>query len=223
MLNLRKFTPMKEFLSKLRKDYGKMGLDEKDLHPDPYKQFEKWLTEAANAGVVEPDAFTLSTVSAEGKPSSRILLLRNFDHRGFTFYTNYESQKGRDIAENPHVAMNFFWTDVERQVRVCGVAMKISTMESMDYFKSRPRASQIGAWASEQSRELVSREMLEQKIKDIEDRFRGKTVEKPPHWGGYIIKPETIEFWQGRPSRLHDRFLYTHKGNGNWSIKRLNP
>jgi pyridoxamine 5'-phosphate oxidase len=214
---------MKEFLSKLRKDYGKMGLDENDLNPDPYKQFEKWFTEAANAGVVEPDAFTLSTVSAEGKPSSRIVLLRNFDNRGFTFYTNYESQKGRELEQNPYVAMNFFWTDVERQIRICGRAGKIPVLESMDYFRSRPRASQIGAWASEQSRELVSREMLENRITEIEKKFHGKDVEKPPHWGGFLVKPESIEFWQGRPSRLHDRFLYTHNVSGHWEIKRLNP
>jgi pyridoxamine 5'-phosphate oxidase len=214
---------MKEFLSKLRKDYGKMGLDENDLNPDPYKQFEKWFTEAANAGVVEPDAFTLSTVSAEGKPSSRIVLLRNFDNRGFTFYTNFESQKGRELEQNPNVAMNFFWTDVERQIRICGKAGKISIMESMDYFRSRPRASQIGAWASEQSRELISREMLENRIAEIEKKFHGKDVEKPPHWGGFLVKPESIEFWQGRPSRLHDRFLYTHNVLGHWEIKRLNP
>jgi pyridoxamine 5'-phosphate oxidase len=214
---------MKEFLSKLRKDYGKMGLDEKDLNPDPLKQFEKWITEAANAGVVEPDAFTLSTVAAQGIPSSRIVLLRNFDHRGFTFYTNYESQKGRELEHNPYVAMNFFWPDLERQIRICGRAGKIPVLESMDYFRSRPRASQIGAWASEQSRELISREMLENRIAEIEKKFQGRDVEKPPHWGGFLVKPESIEFWQGRPSRLHDRFLYTAAGNGNWEIKRLNP
>ena len=214
---------MKEFLSKLRKDYGKMGLDEKDLSPDPFKQFEKWITEAANAGVIEPDAFTLSTVSAEGKPSSRIVLLRNFDNRGFTFYTNYESQKGRELEQNPYVAMNFFWTDVERQIRICGRAGKITVLESMEYFRSRPRASQIGAWASEQSRELMSREMLENRIAEIEQKFHGKDVEKPPHWGGFLVKPESVEFWQGRPSRLHDRFLYSATGVGTWEIKRLNP
>lgn len=214
---------MKEFLSKLRKDYGKMGLDEKDLSPDPFKQFEKWFTEAANAEVLEPDAFTLSTVSAEGKPSSRIVLLRNFDQRGFTFYTNYESQKGRELEQNPHVAMNFFWTDLERQIRICGMAGKITVLESMDYFRSRPRASQIGAWASEQSRELLSREMLENRISEIEQKFHGKDVEKPPHWGGFLVKPASVEFWQGRPSRLHDRFLYTATGDGTWEIKRLNP
>jgi pyridoxamine 5'-phosphate oxidase len=214
---------MKEFLSKLRKDYGKMGLDEKGLNPNPLKQFEKWITEAANAGVVEPDAFTLSTVAAQGIPSSRIVLLRNFDHRGFTFYSNYESQKGRELEHNPYVAMNFFWPDLERQIRICGRAGKIPVLESMDYFRSRPRASQIGAWASEQSRELISREMLENRIAEIEKKFQGRDVEKPPHWGGFLVKPESIEFWQGRPSRLHDRFLYTAAGNGNWERKRLNP
>lgn len=214
---------MKEFLAKLRKDYGKMGLQETDLNPDPIKQFETWFTEAANAEILEPNAFTLSTVSALGKPSSRIVLLRNFDYRGFTFYTNYNSQKGSDIAANPNVAMNFFWTDMERQIRISGTAERISTLESIDYFKSRPRASQIGAWASDQSKELTSRDLLETRIADIEKQFAGKDVEKPPFWGGFCVKPETIEFWQGRPSRLHDRLRYTRQENGGWKIERLNP
>ncbi|MCG9911550.1 MAG: pyridoxamine 5'-phosphate oxidase [Flavobacteriales bacterium] len=214
---------MKEFLSKLRKDYGKMGLSEKDLNPDPYKQFEKWFTEAANAEVIEPNAFTLSTVSKEGIPSSRIVLLRNFDYKGFYFYTNYTSDKAQDIAENPFVCMNFFWTDVERQIRIQGRAEKISTLESMDYFKSRPRASQIGAWASDQSTPISSREELEQKIKEIETKFKGKDVEKPPFWGGFRIVPVSFEFWQGRPSRLHDRFRFTPKADKSWEITRLNP
>lgn len=214
---------MKEFLAKLRKDYGKMGLREADLNPDPIKQFETWFTEAANAEILEPNAFTLSTVSALGKPSSRIVLLRNFDYRGFTFYTNYNSQKGTDMAANPNVAMNFFWTDMERQIRINGTAERISTLESIDYFKSRPRASQIGAWASDQSKELTSRELLENRIADIEKQFAGKDVEKPPFWGGFCVKPETIEFWQGRPSRLHDRLRYTRQENGGWKIERLNP
>lgn len=207
----------------MRKDYGKMGLREADLNPDPIKQFETWFTEAANAEILEPNAFTLSTVSALGKPSSRIVLLRNFDYRGFTFYTNYNSQKGTDMAANPNVAMNFFWTDMERQIRINGTAERISTLESIDYFKSRPRASQIGAWASDQSKELTSRELLENRIADIEKQFAGKDVEKPPFWGGFCVKPETIEFWQGRPSRLHDRLRYTRQENGGWKIERLNP
>lgn len=214
---------MKEFLAKLRKDYGKMGLSELDLNPDPIKQFESWFTEAANAEILEPNAFTLSTVSALGKPSSRIVLLRNFDYRGFTFYTNYDSRKGSDIAANPNVAMNFFWADLERQIRINGIAERISTLESIDYFKSRPRASQIGAWASDQSKELASRELLEARIAEIEKQFAGKDVEKPPFWGGFCIKPETIEFWQGRPSRLHDRLRYTRIPNAEWKIERLNP
>lgn len=214
---------MKEFLAKLRKDYGKMGLQESDLNPDPVKQFETWFTEAANAEILEPNAFTLSTVSALGKPSSRIVLLRNFDYRGFIFYTNYDSQKGSDIASNPNVAMNFFWVDMERQIRISGMAERISTLESIDYFKSRPRASQIGAWASDQSRELVSREVLETRIAKYEKQFAGKDVEKPPFWGGFCVKPETIEFWQGRPSRLHDRLRYTRQSEGGWKIERLNP
>lgn len=214
---------MKEFLSKLRKDYGKMGLNEADLHADPVQQFETWFTEAANAGILEPNAFTLSTVSADGVPTSRIVLLRNFDHRGFTFYTNYNSQKGKDMAENPNVAMNFFWADVERQIRISGTVERIGTLESMDYFKSRPRASQIGAWASEQSLPLASRELLESRIAEVEKKFAGKDVEKPPFWGGICVKPRSIEFWQGRPSRLHDRLRYTRLADGGWKIERLNP
>jgi pyridoxamine 5'-phosphate oxidase len=214
---------MKEFLSKLRKDYGKMGLSEKDLNPDPFRQFEKWFTEAANAEVTEPNAFTLSTVSKEGIPSSRIVLLRNFDYKGFYFYTNYNSDKAQDIAENPFVCMNFFWTDMERQIRIQGRAEKISTLESIDYFKSRPRASQIGAWASDQSKPISSRDELEQKVKEFEARFKGRDVEKPPFWGGFRIVPVLFEFWQGRPSRLHDRFRFTPRADKSWEITRLNP
>lgn len=214
---------MKEFLAKLRKDYGLMGLSEKDLYPEPIKQFEKWFTESANAGILEPNAFTLSTVSAVGIPTSRIVLLRNFDARGFTFYSNYESKKGSDIQANSNVSMNFFWPDLERQIRITGTAEKLSRMESMDYFKSRPRLSQIGAWASEQSQPLASREILETKIAEIEKRFEGKDVEIPPFWGGYCVVPNSIEFWQGRPGRLHDRLRYTKQEDGTWIIERLNP
>ena len=214
---------MKEFLAKLRKDYGLMGLSEKDLFPDPIRQFERWFTEVANAEIIEPNAFTLSTVSALGKPTSRIVLLRNFDARGFTFYTNYESKKGTDIEANPNVSMNFFWPDLERQIRITGVAEKLSRMESMDYFKSRPRLSQIGAWASDQSKPLESRELLEHKIAEIEKRFEGRDVEIPPFWGGFCVIPDSIEFWQGRPGRLHDRLRYAKQENGEWLIERLNP
>jgi pyridoxamine 5'-phosphate oxidase len=214
---------MKEFLSKLRKDYGIMGLNEADLNPDPIKQFETWFTEAANAEIVEPNAFTLSTVSALGKPTSRIVLLRNFDQRGFTFYSNYQSRKGSDMEANPNVSMNFFWPDVERQIRINGTVVKLSRMESMDYFKSRPRPSQIGAWASEQSQVLLSKQVLEQRIQEIEKRFEGIDVEIPPFWGGYCVRPIDIEFWQGRPGRLHDRLRYTKQEDETWIIERLNP
>lgn len=214
---------MKEFLAKLRKDYGIMGLNEKDVATHPIEQFEKWYTEAANAGIVEPNAFTLSTVSAENIPSSRIVLLRNFDQRGFTFYSNYQSKKGKDIAANHHVSVNFFWADIERQIRITGIAEKITRIESMDYFKSRPRANQIGAWASNQSQPVASREALDAQIAEIEKKFKGKNVEMPPFWGGYCVIPDTLEFWQGRPGRMHDRIRYRKEKNGAWIIERLNP
>lgn len=214
---------MKEYLSKLRKDYGRLGLSEADVHQDPIKQFELWLTDAANDGIVEPNAMCLSTVNNLGDPSSRIVLLRNFNEQGFTWYTNYNSPKAKDLQANNNASLNFFWPDLERQIRISGKVAKIPMLESIEYFKSRPRASQIGAWASEQSEAIVSREELDRKVKEIEEKFKNKEVEKPPFWGGFCLKPSKIEFWQGRPSRLHDRIQYTKGSNGNWLIQRLSP
>ena len=213
---------MKDKVENLRVDYDKDTLDIKDLNADPVVQFEYWFDEAMGAAVPEPHAFMIATVDGEGKPSARIVLLRNADQNGFVFFTNYNSRKGHNVEINPNVSATFFWQELQRQVRVEGTIEKISAAESDDYFASRPRESQIGAWASNQSEELASREALEQRIADLTQQYEGQTVPRPPHWGGYRIKPNRVEFWQGRPSRLHDRFLYNLQ-NGSWTIKRLNP
>lgn len=214
---------MKEYLRKLRKDYSMMQLDEKDVNANPIIQFEKWMVDAANAEVNEPNAMVLSTADANGYPHSRVVLLRNLNDKGFSFYTNYSSDKGIEIDKQPHVALNFFWVEVERQVRIEGVAEKLSRVESLDYFKSRPRESQISAWASPQSKMVESRESLESLWNSLEEKFKNLVeIDKPEFWGGYVVVPHMIEFWQGRPGRLHDRLRYT-KHNGNWVLHRLAP
>lgn len=191
---------MKDYISKLRKDYGIRELTEDMVDPDPLLQFEKWFTEAANMGIVEPNAMTISTSGRDGKVSARIVLLRNFDEKGFVFYTNYNSRKGHQIAENPYACLSFFWCMAERQVRIAGRVEKISTLESMEYFNSRPLSNRIGSWASDQSTVLESREALEEKVQELEKRYANSEPEKPPFWGGYRVVPEEIEFWQGRPA-----------------------
>jgi pyridoxamine 5'-phosphate oxidase len=213
---------LRNYINTLRHDFSKQTLDEKDVHINPVTQFSKWFQEAVDSKVNEPNAMCLSTVSSEGKPSSRILLLRNFSEEGFVFYTNYTSRKGEEISANPNVALLFFWPELERQVRIVGKLIKQSKEESDLYFNSRPRTSKLGAWTSAQSKIIASRKVLDEEYKKLSDKFPGEDVPRPDFWGGYILKPETMEFWQGRPSRLHDRILYTNEGQV-WKIERLAP
>ncbi len=214
---------MKEYIAKLRKDYSLATLEEKEVDPNPIHQFEKWFKEAANANIPEPNAMMLSTISKDHKPTCRVVLLRNVDSRGFVFYTNYNSIKAKHIDQNPHVSLTFFWVDIERQVRIEGRANKLSIIESDEYFNERPRLNQIGAWASPQSEVIESREVLEKRLKEFEEKFKDKPIERPPFWGGYLVVPNKIEFWQGRPGRLHDRICYTLNEQNNWKIERLAP
>ncbi len=209
--------------SNLRKEYISDSLNEQDLDPDPFKQFSKWFQQALEAQLLLPDAMTLATATREGKPSARIVLLRGFDERGFVFYTNYESQKGRELAENPYAALVFYWAELERQVRITGQVQKVTREESENYFRSRPLESRLSAWASRQSRVIPSREVLESKVEQLRAEFPNGNIPLPPDWGGFRLVPQTIEFWQGRPNRLHDRFRYTRQPDNSWLIERLAP
>ncbi|HEV3104976.1 MAG TPA: pyridoxamine 5'-phosphate oxidase [Trinickia sp.] len=209
-------------LAELRKDYARGSLDENTVNADPIVQFENWFKQALDARLPEPNTMTLATVDTRGYPSARIVLIKGFDERGFVFFTNYESRKGRDLAANPHASLLFYWIELERQVRIEGTVVKTNAEESDAYFASRPLGSRIGAWASEQSREIESRTLLEAREKAFAERY-GENPPRPPHWGGYRLIPEAIEFWQGRPSRLHDRILYTRQRDGHWRISRLSP
>lgn len=210
-------------LTAIRTDYARAGLDLPDLDPSPTKQIERWLGDAIAAGHPDPTAMTLGTATAEGEPSSRVVLLKGVDERGLVFFTNYESAKGRELAENPRACCNLFWVLLERQLRVTGVATKTSREESEAYFRSRPRESQIGAWASEQSAVLRDRAELEERVAILRARFAEGEIPCPPHWGGFRVAPERVELWQGRPNRLHDRLRYTRSENGTWRIDRLSP
>lgn len=209
-------------LADLRRSYVLGSLNETDVASDPIAQFERWFEEALNARLPEPNAMTLATVDASGQPSARIVLLKGVDARGFTFFTNYESRKGVDMAVNPRAALLFHWVQLERQVRVEGTVRKVTEAESDAYFASRPLGSRIGAWASEQSREVPDRTIIEQREAAFRQQF-GENPPRPPHWGGYLVEPTRIEFWQGRPSRLHDRIVYLRQPDGAWRIARLSP
>jgi pyridoxamine 5'-phosphate oxidase len=209
-------------LADLRKEYALAGLNEKDLARDWFRQFEKWFQEAEAAKLTEPNAMTLSTASRDGKPSARTVLLKAVDGRGFVFFSNYESRKGRELEANPHASLVFPWLALERQVLVEGAVTKVAREESEAYFHSRPRASQLGAWVSQQSAIIAGRKVLEEAMKALETKYAGQEVPLPPHWGGWRLAPETVEFWQGRRSRLHDRLRYRRVKDG-WTVERLAP
>jgi pyridoxamine 5'-phosphate oxidase len=215
--------PPDDALAKLRVDYSRGRLDEADVSPDPFEQFGRWFNDARSADVPEANAMTLATVDAVGNPSARIVLLKSFDARGFAFYTNYDSRKGRELAANPAAALCFFWQPLERQVRIEGTVEKVGREESEAYFQGRPRQAQVGAWVSQQSSPITSRAELERIEAELQIRFEGRPVPLPDYWGGYRVMPRAVAFWQGRPSRLHDRLLYTLSEGGGWTIRRLSP
>lgn len=210
-------------LSALRRDYASRALTEEDAFTDAIAQFSAWWTEAVDSQLLDVNAMTLATASREGEPSARIVLLKGFAPDGFVFYTNYESAKAQQLEENPRACLLLFWAELERQVRITGPATRVTREESEQYFHSRPFESQIGAWASAQSRVVPTRAALEDRYAKLSAEYAGLTVPLPPFWGGYRVAPETVEFWQGRKSRLHDRLLYTREAGGSWSRSRLAP
>ncbi len=206
----------------LRREYTQAGLTRESLEANPLQQFGRWFTQAVQGQVLEPNAMQIATVDTKGKPTLRTVLLKSYDDKGFVFYTNYNSQKAQQIAANPQVALLVFWKELERQVEITGRAEKVSTLESLRYFTSRPRGSQLGAWVSVQSSIITSRNLLEMKLEEIKRKFNEGAIPLPDFWGGYRVIPETIEFWQGRSNRLHDRFEYRRTAQG-WDIVRLSP
>ena len=210
-------------LASLRENYKRDTLDERNCRTNPIEQFTRWMTEAKAADLKEPNAMTLSTVAPDGRPSGRIVLLKELDEFGFVFYTNYKSRKSAELKTNPFASLTFLWTELERQVRVEGSVDLVSREQSEKYFGGRPRGSQLGAWVSEQSKIVNNRQAIESRLTEIEARFEGKDVPTPEFWGGFRVVPDAVEFWQGRPNRLHDRILYRRKSEGEWGIERLWP
>lgn len=209
-------------LSELRLSYLKGGLVEAEADPDPFRQFELWMNQAISLQLLEPNAMTLATADASGRPNSRTVLLKAFDATGFVFYTNYDSRKAREIAENPKVSLLFYWGPLERQVRISGIASRVPDSESDEYFNSRPIGHQLGAWASGQSSVIANRQVIEDSLANVAKRFEPDPVPRPPHWGGFRVRPSVIEFWQGRANRLHDRLEYQRQDDG-WGMRRLSP
>ncbi len=210
-------------IADIRKDYRLQTLEEANVDINPIKQFTAWWQDAINSSIDEVNAFTLATATPAGKPSARIVLLKGYDEYGFVFFTNYASSKGNQLAQNGKVAMVFFWKELERQIRIEGDVEKVSSEESDGYFNSRPKGSRLGAWASPQSQQIANREVIEENVLKYEQIYPGENVPRPQHWGGYRVKPNLIEFWQGRSSRLHDRLQYTLQEQNNWKIERLAP
>ena len=206
-----------------RYEHAGKGLRRSDLDPNPIRQFANWFTAAIEADIRDVNAMSLATAGSNARPSVRIVLLKSFDQDGFVFFSNYESAKGKQLDVNPYAALGFYWIELDRQVRISGKVEKTSREESEAYFHSRPVGSQLGAWASRQSEIIDGRRVLDARMAEITERFRNKRIPLPPHWGGYRLKPDTIEFWQGRPNRLHDRFRYTRLADGSWQIDRLAP
>lgn len=214
---------MDKTIADLRKDYTLQGLSETEVNPNPFIQFKQWFDQALSAQLPEPNAMTIATTTPDGSPSARMVLLKDFDERGFVFFTNYNSRKGQELAENPQAALVFWWAELERQVRIVGRVEKTSEAESDQYFYSRPANSRLGAWASDQSAVIASREVLEQQMQELQSKYENQEIPRPPHWGGLRVIPTEIEFWQGRSSRLHDRLLYTRLDDNSWKIQRLSP
>lgn len=209
-------------IADLRQNYTRQQLLETNVDPNPIKQFQLWFEQARSVDILEPNAMTLATASKDGIPSARIVLLKGVDDRGFTFYTNYESRKGQELAANPQAVLVFWWEPLERQVRIEGTVEKVTKQETEEYFHSRPRGSQLGAWASPQSQVISSRDVLETRLEDITHTYQEQEIPRPAHWGGYRVIPHAIEFWQGRPNRLHDRLRY-RLNQDHWAIERLAP
>lgn len=210
-------------ISDLRRDYTLQSLHESAIAPNPYQQFQIWFEQAIASQLPEPNAMTLATATPDGTPSARMVLLKDFDERGFVFYTNYQSYKAQDLTTNPQAALVFWWAELERQVRIQGRVEKVSDQESDAYFYSRPLNSRLGAWASDQSRVIASREILELRLQELKTKFENQEIPRPPHWGGFRVIASTIEFWQGQPSRLHDRLNYRLGDDHTWLIERLSP